>query len=193
MNFFTHLRMADTIFEILNEDIILDRKQFRCGNVLPDLDKSMNRIKHTFEGSIGLVEDVCNAIALERLDIGEFSRRLGIITHFACDFFCRYHLDDEKHDDYFDHFLYEAKLHSEYMFIKDDLSLTGGVHITEGSDVRTLIQDLRKSYQRALKSLENDILFAIGAALSCCEIVIRQQALSGVKSDRENLKAVMTR
>ena len=193
MNFFTHLRMADTIFEILNEDITLDRKQFRYGNVIPDLDKSMNRIKHTFEGSIGIVEDVCTAIAFERLDIGEFSRRLGIITHFACDFFCRYHLDDERHDDYFDHFLYEAKLHSEYMFIKDDLSLTGGVHITEGSDVRTLIQDLRKSYQRALESLENDILFAIGAALSCCEIVIRQQALSGVKSDRENLKAVMTR
>jgi hypothetical protein len=193
MNFFTHLKMADTIFEILNGDIIMDRKQFRYGNVLPDLDKSMNNIKHTFEGSIGLVEGVCTAIASERLDIGEFSRNLGIITHFACDYFCRYHLDDEKHDDYFDHFFYEAKLHSEYMFIKDDLNLTEGVHITGGRDVRTIIMDLRKSYQRASESSENDILFAIGAALSTCEIVVRQQALSGFKLDRENFTAVMIR
>ncbi|ETA79340.1 hypothetical protein [Youngiibacter fragilis] len=42
MNFFTHLGMADTIFEILDGDILLDRKQFRYGNILPDLDKRVN-------------------------------------------------------------------------------------------------------------------------------------------------------
>jgi len=193
MNFFTHLRMADTIFEILNGDIILDRKQFRYGNVLPDLDKRMNRIKHTFEGSIGLVEEISASINSERMDIGEFSRSLGIITHFACDFFCRYHLDDEKHDDYFDHFFYEARLHSEYLMSKDDLSILEGTHIVDGSDVRRMVIELRDRYRKAGESIGNDILFAIGAAISSCEIIIRQQALSGIRLDKQNFSAVMTR
>jgi len=193
MNFFTHFGMADTIFEILEGEIILDRKQFRYGNVLPDLDKKMNRIRHTYEGSIGLVEAVCSSITSERMDVADFSRNLGIITHFACDFFCRYHLDDKRHDVYFDHFFYEAKLHSEYLMAKDDLLIADGTHITGGSDVRSIIMDLRKRYDNAEESFENDILFAIGAALSSCEIVIRKQALSGFRVDKDNFAAAMTR
>lgn len=188
MNFFTHLGMADTIFEILEGEIVLDRKQFRYGNVLPDLDKRMNRIKHTFEGSIGLVETVCSSIISERMDLADFSRNLGIVTHFACDFFCRYHLDDERHDDYFNHFFYEAKLHSEFLMAKDDLLIMDEIHIADGNDVRSITMDLRKRYDTAVESFENDILFAIGAALSSCGTVIRQQSLSDFRLDRKTLR-----
>ncbi|ETA79338.1 hypothetical protein T472_0217625 [Youngiibacter fragilis 232.1] len=150
----------------------------------------MNRMKHTFDGGIRLVEAVCSSLTSERIDIDDFSRNLGIITHFECDFFCRYHLDDDRHDDYLPHFIYEARLHLEYLSSGDFLRFKEEVHV---ADVRSLVIELRKMYEKGASSFENDLLFAIGAAVSTCGIVVRQQALSGSGFHRESFSAVMTR
>lgn len=119
---FTHLMFANYFIEVyegFDEGIFeFDPIAFRFGNVLPDL-SSMSKINHYFEDTQQVIAEHKSKIINKNLSGSARSQALGVLCHFYCDYFCKYHRNpsDQKKSIY-QHLLYELELHILFVIRK---------------------------------------------------------------------------
>jgi len=120
MNTFSHLLMGRLLREALfaKQGILLQKESFLWGNILPDFSPSFLKRPHYLENNRALFKE-----KIERLYFtGEKSRHLGkdasrdlgIICHFACDFFCFAHTGRFPRD-LTKHVMYERNFHRYFV------------------------------------------------------------------------------
>jgi hypothetical protein len=103
-HFFTGLQKSQSNFE-------LDKQAFLYGNVLPDEKRHLFNIHYWDESKSDVEHYLAKAKDRQRSDI-ERSKALGVVCHFMCDYFCKYHtLQPYRQITDWRHFMYEAMLH----------------------------------------------------------------------------------
>ena len=88
----THILMSQILYKHISKDMNfkLDRVAFGYGNIKPDFNnKDINR-EHTLDESLYEVNKYSEELMSKDISIKEFSKSLGVICHFACDYFCLY-------------------------------------------------------------------------------------------------------
>ena len=111
---FSHTVVARYYYALLQKKQLsfeLDKRAFLHGNILPDLERSRFNTHHWDESRSDYEHYLARAKD-GRLGSIERSEALGIVCHFMCDYFCKFHtiqpyrqIQDHRH------FLYEAMLH----------------------------------------------------------------------------------
>ena len=99
---------------------------------------------------------------------GEFSRRLGVITHYISDFFCQSHNRHFK-GNIKDHFFYEYRFDS---FFKDRSALSKSFDFDgsfkdalKNSSIPSFIDELHSEYLKSRASFHNDMVYSLKACI----------------------------
>lgn len=162
----THWLIGETVDRIAERRLPgqITPLEFRWGNVLPDLTRPYNQIPHNWNDSspllAGLLQQAQEAAFYDRR---AFSLRLGMISHFLCDYFCLAH-NAPALMDLLPHTVYETRLWVIFKpekirclvlaYLKQDL---------EVQDFLSFIEIKRREYLKAEPGPETDMVFAIQA------------------------------
>lgn len=168
MYFFTHLFMANVLFQHFTGEVKLDKRAFSYGNIKPDL-PSPYRTHHTLDNCLVTVCDKATRLMEEEISIEVFSELLGEICHYVCDFCCYYHVDEELHNKGLQHFTYELKLHMKLFKVRYNLSPS---MMQPRMDINSIVLEMRKAYSATPQSMQKDIDFAFETAVWVCESII---------------------
>ena len=115
MMFATHLHMGSYLHERLVKKAELDFKiqrwLFIYGNVKPDI-TMMVFLKHQLDSTGELFLQQLEIVTDTNNSSARRSIALGVVTHFICDYFCKYH-SKRPYNEYskWHHFWYEWQLH----------------------------------------------------------------------------------
>ena len=104
----THLLISQVLYKYISKQMNfkLNRVAFAYGNIKPDLNnKDINR-SHTLEESLDSVNKYSEELMNRNISVKEFSRCLGVICHFTCDYFCLYHREGNEKKGAFEHLCY---------------------------------------------------------------------------------------
>lgn len=123
MMFFTHVQIGEFLYEQITKQEMgkfeLKRRAFIYGNVKPDITKLVF-LKHQFAHTYDLFCDQVNIVMDDSQSDQERSVALGVVSHFLCDFFCKFHAKKPYNEaSLWEHFWYEYALHAA---IREDLS-----------------------------------------------------------------------
>lgn len=190
MNCITHLLIAETLYSHLQDRVKLNKKAFMYGNIKPDLSPKCLKKPHTMENY--LVHVCSNAKNLMRGETGlrDFSTSLGVICHYVCDFFCRYHLDEKLFNNLEGHFLYELDLHHEFCKIMFRQKFKFKVdHKEVRENIISILAEMRNGYFSKPVTKKRDIEYAITTALWICDSVCYFAGLSVTEPQQDELVA----
>lgn len=172
MYFFTHLFISKTLYKYFIGEIPLDKKAFAYGNVKPDISRESRHISHTLENYLLTVNEKAPQLIEKETSPEEFSINLGEICHYVCDFFCYYHLNEERYHKIFRHFLYELRLHVELYKIYFSRKLKMPKHkIPPHKNINSMILEMRKDYLLKPHSYKLDLDYAFHAAIRTCQSI----------------------
>jgi hypothetical protein len=149
----------------------LNRLAFAYGNIKPDfINKDIKR-SHTLEESLYSINKYSEELMSKNISINEFSRSLGVICHFICDYFCIYHREGNEKKGVFEHLLYELILHAKLLtlLLRGKLKLNN-YEMLEDS-VEAIVLKLQKKYNSESKSLTRDITYALFAASQISKLI----------------------
>ncbi|WKY48176.1 zinc dependent phospholipase C family protein [Eubacteriaceae bacterium ES3] len=115
MFFATHIHIGQFLYEQLNkqefDSFQIIKSAFVYGNVKPDITK-MLFLKHQFSHIYDLF---CNQVyTVKDTSLSDWDRSvaLGVVAHFLCDFFCKFHAKNPYNESSkWTHFWYEWDLH----------------------------------------------------------------------------------
>lgn len=183
MMFTTHLHVGNYLYDVMlekeGEDLKLNRWQFIYGNIKPDIGR-MVLVKHQFAITGDLFVKQLEIIRDSQASPRERSVALGVVTHFICDYFCKFHTI-RPYESYskWNHFWYEWKLHFKvvsHLFAKRrshhlDISdprrhRLSGQSDHEGQDVTELVGKigaLLKVYRLSTRGVATDMDYALYA------------------------------
>ena len=175
----THLLISQILYRYISKQMNfkLNRVAFAYGNIKPDLNnKDINR-SHTLEESLDSVNKYSEELMSRNISIKEFSRCLGVICHFTCDYFCLYHREGNEKRGAFEHLCYETTLHVKLV----SLLLTGKINLNnykiyENSAERMLLT-LQKNYNLESESLTRDITYALFGASQISKLIVSSSQL----------------
>lgn len=111
---FSHTVVARYYYTLLQKKQLsfeLDKRAFLYGNILPDLERSRFNTHHWDESKSDYEHYLARAKD-ERIESIERSEALGVVCHFMCDYFCKFHaIQSYRNIQDHRHFLYETMLH----------------------------------------------------------------------------------
>lgn len=117
MDIFTHSFISRKVRQIVLDElgIKLSKKKLEYGSIMPDLVPKLRNIRHFKEDSIQFVLDSIEELkstpfSFEKKKIKKFSKKLGIILHYLCDYFCFAHNNKLLIDNIYKHLLYENRI-----------------------------------------------------------------------------------
>lgn len=175
----THLLISQILYKYISNqmDFKLDRLAFAYGNIKPDfINKDINH-SHTLDESLYSVSKYSEELMNKNVTINEFSRSLGVICHFACDYFCLYHREDNEKKGLCEHLFYEEMLHGKLLI----LLLRGKVKLNNHEVVKENVEGIalkmEKKYKSEAKSLNKDITYALSGALQISELIVYSSQL----------------
>lgn len=129
MMILTHITMANYMYKaykhIDNKSFSIDKNAFIYGNIFPDISK-LSKIKHHFSMTYTICQHYLDQVENNKLTNKERSLALGIVCHFLCDYFCKFHaMPPYNEASIVNHICYELKLHFHilYDFIKRSFTL----------------------------------------------------------------------
>ncbi|HEY8889168.1 MAG TPA: zinc dependent phospholipase C family protein [Clostridium sp.] len=170
----THLLISQILYKYIsnNMNFKLDRLAFAYGNIKPDLiNKDINH-SHTLEESLYSVNKYSEELMNKNISIKEFSRSLGVICHFACDYFCLYHREGNEKKGLVEHLFYEEMLHVKLI----TLLLTGKIEFNDQEkpkdNVEGIALKLQEKYNSELESSTRDITYALSGALQISKLIV---------------------
>jgi hypothetical protein len=170
----THKLISKKVSEIVKSElnISIDLSSFKSGSIAPDLYPKMRFKSHDFEGVRFVLENIDalikNGIPGKKKDIKKFSFRLGIITHFISDCFCKAHNGTKRN--FIIHYMYERRL--KKYFIKKIKSHNPVICIPDYrewqslSDIESFIDEKHQEYNSLSQSMSNDLIFSLEVSLS---------------------------
>ncbi|MCB2296277.1 zinc dependent phospholipase C family protein [Clostridium tagluense] len=170
----THLLISQILYKHISNQINfkLNRVAFAYGNIKPDLNnKDINR-SHTLEESLDSVNKYSEELMSRNISIKEFSRCLGVICHFTCDYFCLYHREGNEKKGAFEHLCYETILHVKLL----TLLLTGKINLNNHkmfeNSAETVLLTLQKNYNSESESITRDITYALFGASQISKLIV---------------------
>lgn len=174
MIFNTHILMSQILYKYIAKDMNfkLDRVAFAYGNIKPDINNKDINCAHTVDESLYNVNKYSEKLMSENISIKEFSKSLGVICHFACDYFCLYHREGNDKKGTCEHLLYEGILHVKLL----SLLLRGKVELNNygmfPKSVEDIALSLGEKYKVEAKSLTKDITYALSGARQISELIV---------------------
>lgn len=115
----THWSIGEAMVKNITEvfPLEMDKLAFQYGCIAPDFTKGLP--DHTKEHSIHYVAALIREV--QQVDLRHAKQngnrdcfiKMGIISHYISDYFCRPHNDDPRYERFFPHILYENRLHFE--------------------------------------------------------------------------------
>lgn len=163
----------DTVFhgkigKVLGEELILkgykiDLKTFIYGNKLPDILPSYRLSMHEMKDNYKDVKNLINELIEKKLSTKDLSKKLGIMTHYLCDFFTFPHNENYKsniimHELYerFQRRLMKNRIQETFDKYKEECTLK----IYNYSDIINYIDDMHSIYMIKESNKERDVIFA---------------------------------
>ncbi len=114
MNCLTHAHIVNKIYKRLEEelDFCLCKNDLLWGSIRPDIFRGS--IPHIKNENVNRFYDKLNGVCMldPFEDLGYFSKELGEIFHYICDYFCYAHNQPQLQNDLWDHIKYEYRLHN---------------------------------------------------------------------------------
>lgn len=175
----THLLISNILFKYLSNNIgfKLNRVAFAYGNIKPDITNKDINCQHTLENSLNSVNNYSEKLMKDDISIGKFSESLGVICHFACDYFCIYHREGNDTKNAFEHLYYEMTLHVRLLMLlaRGKIRLNNDdMHLDSAEEI---FLNLEKKYNTEEECLDRDINYALLAALQISELIVYSSQL----------------
>jgi len=181
----THILMSQILYKYIldHTNFKLDRLAFAYGNIKPDFNNKNINLSHTLEESLYGVNKYSEELMCKNISIREFSESLGVICHFACDYFCLYHRDGNDKKGACEHLLYEIILHAKLLtlLLRGKLKLNNH-EMLQGS-VENIVLNMGKKYKTESKGLTKDITYALSGALQISELIVCSSQLHFQQSE----------
>ena len=206
MTISTHYRIGGFIYKhIIAKNLsnsFLEKKSFQYGNIFPDIDSDLSHIKHQKEySSIPMLYHEKKARDLN-VSNNDRLKSLGIICHYLTDFFCIYHSSEKfKKKSIFLHIIYEIAMDAILFFIllfpnrlykslhlpdvisnplkqSNEPSLSFTFEYGKEFDIRDLLKTMEKQYNRAERSIINDIYFSLKITCLVVATILQNHSLS---------------
>ncbi|MFA6941005.1 MAG: zinc dependent phospholipase C family protein [Clostridiaceae bacterium] len=184
MIFDTHILISQILYANLSNQMNfkLNRLAFAYGNVKPDFNNKDIKCSHTLSESLCTVNEYSKKLLNKNTTVKEFSVSLGVICHFASDYFCLYHREGNEKKGMAEHLIYEISVHLKLLTIILSGKLKLKNHKIFEDDVKTIVMELQNKYDSEKKCLGRDINYALSAAshiskliLSSSELYIKQK------------------
>ena len=170
MNLLTHIKMAEIIYEQVRTQLPLDKNAFVFGNIKPDLTRKLLCNAHIMDHYLIHVSNQMKVLMRGELPPKELSYELGKLCHYVCDFFCKYHINNDLFTRYRNHFFYEWKLDFHLRTpVSHKLELLYTAE--ESRNVTDLILDMRRSYLSDKNTDDKDVRYAVSASVWLCRSV----------------------
>ncbi|MGH4118171.1 zinc dependent phospholipase C family protein [Clostridium sp.] len=175
----THLLISNILFKRLsnNIDFKLDRVAFAYGNVKPDFTNKDIKCQHTLEDSLISVTNYSKKLMRDDISIQKFSEGLGVVCHFACDYFCIYHRDGNEKKGAFEHLYYEMILHIRLIRLLARRKLRPNNNDMPDDSVEEIVLNLQKKYNTEEACLDRDINYALVAATQISKLIVYSSQL----------------
>jgi len=175
----THLLISQILYKYISSqtNFKLDRLAFTYGNIKPDFNnKDINR-SHTLDDSLEIINKYSEELMSQNISIKEFSRRLGVICHFGCDYFCLYHRDGNEKKRLYEHLFYEEILHLKLLalLLRGDIKFND-YKMNENS-VEAIVLKLQNKYNLESEGLKRDIINAIFAVSQISKLIVYSSQL----------------
>mgnify|MGYP000915213101 FL=1 len=173
MNFFSHIVISKTVYNYFKDRMDLKKAAFIYGNIKPDLSSRVMKTPHLLDNYFMKVcKNAGSLMEGKYNDINEFSVELGQVCHYICDFFCRYHLNNEIYHQYRNHFFYEIKLHFILLrFNRKRKSIVPANSKNARRDIASIILEMRNDYFSEPISMEKDVSYALSSVIWVCDSV----------------------
>ncbi len=170
----SHFAMAHLLHASLQKrGIFLNRTAFVYGNIMPDQTPAMWVAPHFGKVCTRKSSDILTKLSSLPLSnsgrVGaEYSKKLGIMCHYLCDYFCFAHNED---------FLGGVKQHMAYeneldAYLRKNclnvLDMDGSLPVKSFSDIEDLIscsENAKREYLNAGHTLERDLTYAFDACI----------------------------
>ena len=177
MNTSSHILIGNFLCRYLNVHygILLDKKNYILGNVLPDYSPSFLVRPHYLKNNAGYVQKILQFLVSQ--DSAAYNdkrqtRLLGILCHFYADFFCFAHREEVVLS-LPEHIRYESKLHHYFTNHFQQLdSLCFGIQPRPENSMPGLyrqFEELHAGYLSSSPSFGNDLIYALTA---CIEMTV---------------------
>lgn len=157
------------LYKNLKSTIELDKGAFVYGNIKPDMTSKLLRYPHTLENYFLSVCNNVDSLLDDQVSLKEFSFKIGEICHYVSDFFCEYHLGEQKFHRFKEHFLYELKLHFEFL-LNNSYKVNSNAYGFK-RNIPAIIMELRKDYLSKEPSMQKDIEYALLSTTLICESI----------------------
>jgi len=149
----SHLFIAKKITKKLGKGF--NHNYFYLGNIAPDFIPYHQKKKHEFNYSFPYILNEIDSLET-MTDISSISFKMGIITHYLADFFCKAHNCDRLLNNLWGHFQYESLLHRVLISSKNEVQVK--VNINNAEDY---VRKMHESYLKQTPSVVTDILYSI--------------------------------
>jgi len=168
----THKLIGKSIINniIENFNIAVDQECFLNGCLKPDYSLPFFFIPHYKDKSFNYIKEIISELTnysfTNNKSIKNFYTKLGVVTHFLCDYFCYAH-NNKKFDNIFLHLKYERTLHNLYEELtidKTSIFTFENNNSTEVYSLNTLISfinDMYEKYSLSTPSMERDIYYSL--------------------------------
>lgn len=170
----THLVISQILYKYISNQMNfkLDRLAFAYGNIKPDLTNKDINFSHTLDESLNSVNKYSQKLMSQNISVKEFSKSLGVICHFACDYFCLYHREGNEKKGLYEHLLYEERLHGKLL----SLLLKGKIKLNDYEMSQDSVEDialkLQEKYNSESVSIVRDIKYALFAASQTSKLIV---------------------
>jgi len=201
---FSHIKIGNYYFHTIrnNTEAVfkLSWGAFIFGNVFPDISKFAFR-NHYYEDTKSIYKCYQKKAGNPENTDRQRSMALGVVCHFLCDYFCKYHAKlPYTKQSMFLHTLYEVVLHIKIknILIKKNIGMMG---VNErsifsaktdqmGVDGRFDLQSMIRDYEDEEESFLTDIAFAFGAVREAMKEILSAETIVSDDKNREETPPV---
>ena len=171
----THFAMAYILSSTLQKrGIHVNQIAFAYGNIAPDYVPTMIVNPHFGKVCTKNIDDI--TAELSQIPVSksgcvsaEYSKQLGVICHYICDYFCFAHNEDFQ-GNLRDHAKYENKLDSVmrryWLKLLENGNKSTLTYSAEQDDISKDVDKIKRDYYAANYTHENDLNYALSACLT---------------------------
>jgi hypothetical protein len=165
----THSAIGNLLYDYISNSthLTVHKRSFLLGNVRPDIDPTLNSLTHRGKDLIEVLECLKDDLCLRDQSPIKFSEKLGILCHFMCDTFCRYHFYDSLwKKSIYEHIRYEIRLHFAFIASEKRFKKIIDHHISSSKGFVQVYKELTEQYAKETGEIERDIEYALAYCLS---------------------------
>lgn len=192
----SHLSLSRYLIDSIQvEDLQKYRKSFLFGSILPDCTPSFVTKRHTITGTFEILKEEILAIT-EDYDCSqgitsEFSRHLGIVTHYIADYFTFPH-NSLFNGSVKEHINYEFRLMDyfrEYLSSgRADIFLLNGNNFDSVESIFDYIKQKHAEYIKSIKEISIDCQYIAQLCISVVKSILQMLEINIMIENKQQVK-----